>query len=199
MKLWTIQPISWYEKLQKDGYVFGDKELAEIDESMQYPYDWISNQMEQKISKKPIENATPIWAWYQFLGNKKKKPDLRSSSLLPKGTKGVRIEFIKNTNDVLLSDFDLWLHPLNYWSIHDNEKEDKNFDKLLKLENVRFTDKEKYTPKLKKVVEESWLKCFDLNYDLKYTAKPKENKSIQATFWKLSIEEIVKVDFFTAR
>jgi hypothetical protein len=199
MKLWTIQPISWYEKLQVDGFIYGDATLANIYESMKYPYEWIINQMEQTISAKPNENATPIWAWYQYLGDKKKKPDLRGSCFLPTGTKGVRIEFHKNPNEVLLSDFDLWLHPLNYWCIHDNEKEDKDFDELLKRENVSFIDKEKYTPKLKKIVEKSWLKCLDLNYELEYTAKPKENKSIQATFWKLSIDEIVKVDFFTAR
>lgn len=198
MKLWTIQPISWYEKLQVEGVIYGDTSLANIDKNMLFAYNWITNQMEQRISSKPFGNCTPIWAWYQYRNQIKNKPDLRCSHL-PKGTKGVRIEFEKQENEVLLSDYDLWHYPLNYWCIHDNEKEDNAFDELLKNENINFIDREKYTPILKSKVENSWHKVFDMNYHNNYSANKKENKSIQATFWKLSLDDVVKVDFFTSR
>lgn len=198
MRLWTIQPISWYEKLQANGVIFGDTSLANVDENFKYAYNWITNQMEQKINPKPFENCTPIWAWYQYRNEQKMKPDLRCSHL-PKGTKGVRIEFDKNKTEVLLSDYDLWHYPLNYWCIHDTEKEDNDFDNLLKVEGVNFIEREKYTLILKKKVEESWCKIFDMNYSQEYSASKKEKKSIQATFWKLSLDEVTKVDFFTAR
>lgn len=198
MKLWTIQPIEWFEKLQKDGVIYGDKSLANIDKSMLFAYNWITNQMEQKISPKPSENSTPIWTWYQYRNELKKKPDLRCSHL-PKGTKGIRIEINKNENDVLLSDYDLWHCPLNYWRIQDTEKDDQDFDELLKSEGVNFINREKYTPILRNKVEESWHKVFDMNYSQEYSASKKEDKSIQATFWKLSLDEVVKVDYFTAR
>lgn len=199
MKLWTIQPISWFDKLQIEGVIYGNAPLANIDENWQPAYNWITKQMEQKIGQKPFENSTPIWAWYQYDNAQKKQPDLRNTGFLAKGTKGVRIEFDKPENDVLLSDFDLWHYPLNYWCIHDTEKEDNDFDNLLKVEGVNFIDREKYTPILKTKVEKSWDKVFDLNYNQQYSAKKKEEKTIQATFWSLSLDEVVKVDFFTAR
>lgn len=198
MKLWTIQPISWYEKLLENDFIYGDANLSNVDENFKYAYNWLMQQMENKVSKKPFENATPIWAWYQYKNEQKPKPDLRSNHL-PKGTRGVRIEFVKNENDVLLSDYDLWHYPLNYWCIHDNEKQEKAFDKLLETEKVNFIDKEKYTPVLKNKVEMSWHKIFDLNNATEYAANRKEQKSIQATFWKLSVKEIIKVDYFTTR
>lgn len=198
MKLWTIQPIFWYEKLLENGFIYGDANLSNVDNNFLYAYTWLMQQMENKVSKKPFEKASPIWAWHQYRSEQKKRPDLRSSHLA-KGTKGVRIEFNKNENEVLLSDYDLWHHPLNYWCIHDNEKQENAFDKLLETEKVNFIDKENYTLILKNKVEESWHKIFDLNYATEYAAHKKEQKSIQATFWKLYVEEIIKVDYFISR
>lgn len=182
MKLWTIQPISWYKKLQADGVIYGDTSLANIEGNWKLAYNWITNQMEQKISPKPFGNNTPIWAWYQYRNEQKKKPDFRSRGFLAKGTKGVRIEFDKPENEVLLSDFDLWHYPLNYWCIHDNEIEDKDFDNLLKDEGVNFIDREKYTPILKSKVEKSWDKVFDMNYNQEYSASKKKTNQYKLLF-----------------
>lgn len=198
IKLWTIQPISWYEKLLENGFIYGDSNLSNVDKNFLAAYNWLTQQMEAKVSKKPFNDVTPIWAWYQYRGKQKLKPDLRSCHLA-KGTKGVRIEFSKNETEILLSDYDLWHHPLNYWCIHDNEKQENEFDTLLETEKINFVDKEKYTFILKNKVEESWHKIFDLNYTTQYSANKKDQKSIQATFWKLSVEEIIKVDYFIAR
>lgn len=65
--------------------------------------------------------------------------------------------------------------------------------------SINFIDKEKYTPIIKSIVETSWYKIFDLNYTTEYATNKKEQKSIQATLWKLSVEEISKVDYFIAR
>ena len=45
----------------------------------------------------------------------------------------------------------------------------------------------------------SWDKVLDLDFEAPYWTYPKSNKSIQATFWTLKVEEIVKVVYFIAR
>ncbi|WP_272150111.1 DUF3841 domain-containing protein [Tenacibaculum aiptasiae] len=140
-----------------------------------------------------------MWAWYQYKDSTSRRPDLRTSGFLPQGTKGVRIEFEKPKNQVLLSDFLLWHYPLNYWYIADNEKQDLNFDKLLNKAKVKFSDIEQYPDSLKDLTEKSWDKVFDMNYNCEYTTQDFKHKKIQATFWSLKSSEITKVDFFKAR
>ena len=197
MKLWTIQPIEWYEKLQKEGILHGTETY--IEPSFLQPYHWLMNKMDEKIGKRPFPECYPIWAWFQYYDSKRRKPDLRSCAHLPKGTKGVRLEIHKEENEVLLSDFNLWCHPLNYWKIDDNEQETEEFDRLLELNKIKFIDKENYTNEIKQIIEKSWDKLLDMNYSPEYSAHPFEEKSIQATFWSLSTDEIVKVEKFTAR
>lgn len=105
----------------------------------------------------------------------------------------------KPKEKVLLSDFQLWHHPLNYWHIADNEEQSLNFDRLLKNGNVKWGDIGNYPQHIKSKIEKSWKRIFDMNYCSEYAADVFENKSIQATFWNLSLDEVVKVDEFTAR
>jgi len=198
--LYTIQPIEWYQKLLKQGIIYGkpDKNIvAELE--FTYAYNWISKQMENRISKAPLKDLLPIWSWFQYDNIVKRKPDLRNSAHLEKGTKGVRIEFIKNRKDILLSDFQLWHLPLMYYGINDSEKESLEFDEKLKSHNIDCLDKENYPIELKQEIEKSWEKIFNMDYCPEYTAVPFDKKSIQATFWSLSVDEIVHVDEFTAR
>jgi hypothetical protein len=155
--------------------------------------------MESRIGKKPNRSSYLIWAWFQYESEMKRRPDLRNSGLLEKGTDGVRIEFIKPKTEVLLSDFDLWHYVLNYWHIADDENQEKEFDQKLAFNKIKFIEKEKYLPEIKKIVEKSWNKIFDMNYDFDYVAKPYEKKAIQATIWKLNIKEITNIDYFKAK
>jgi hypothetical protein len=201
MQLWTIQPIEWYKKLLDNGIIYGDKQQIEWIKEIEfdYAYQWLIGEMNLRIGSIPNKNSYPIWAWNQYHNSKQKRPDLRSTGFLPKGAKGVRIELEKPAKEVLLSDFNLWMHVLNYWHIADNEEEENGFDKLLELRGIKFVDKEKYTPDIRKIVEISWNKIFDMNYSPEYAAETFEKKHIQATFWSLSVNEIKKVDYFIAR
>lgn len=183
MKLWTIQPVEWYEKLLSDGIIYGEEHLIEF------------------IKDDDFKNAYPVWAWYQYSKINKRKPDLRNRGFLTKVTKGVRIEFEKCEKDILLSDFTLWTHPINFWHIADNENDDNNFDKLLEKENIKFNELTRYNAPtyIREKIEKSWDKVLDMEYCPEYSAHPFESKSIQATFWSLSKEEIINVDFFTSK
>jgi len=197
--LWTIQEESFYEKLLKEKVIYGKKDYVDSSLGFGRAYDWISTKMESQIGKKPYEDSTPLWAWYQYLNQKRNRPDLRAVGHLAKGKKGVRIEFVKDMKDILLSDFDLWLFVLNFWNISEGEKDDDEFDRMLQLAGVKFVDKEKYPPVLQERLIESWNKVLDLNYYNEYNSNPKDLKSIQATFWKLSLSEVRKVDYFVSR
>lgn len=163
------------------------------------PYHWLMKKMDERIGERPFPECYPVWAWYQYTDSKRRRPDLRSRTFLPKGSKGVRIEINKNHKEVLLSDFDLWHHVLNYCQIADTEEESDAFDRLLEHLNIAFVDKENYTPEIKQKVEQSWDKIFDMDYAPAYAAHPFDEKSIQATFWTLSIHEVIKVETFTSR
>ena len=197
MKLWTIQPLEFYKTICSENIITISEEYIPSD--YKQAYDWMIIQMENRIGHRPFEKSYPIWAWFQYDSQKKRRPDLRNSCLLEKGTNGVRIEFEKPDNEVLLSDYDLWHFVLNYWHVSDDEKESEEFDRLLEIYNIEFVDKEKYTPEIRRKVEKSWHKVFDMTYDKEYSAKRFEEKSIQATCWNLKKEEITKVDYFKAR
>lgn len=197
MKLWTVQPLSFYEELINQGEISSSKE--NIWKELMPSYNWLINQMEIKIGKRSSVNTYPIWAWFQCENINKRKPDLRKSGYLEKGTKGVRIEIEKNDNEVLLSDFDLWNALLNGTFISDNHHQDKQFNKLIEVHNISNNNISTYPAEVKNMLENSWQKIFDMSFDDNYWTYKYKEKRIQATFWNLKVSEIKKVDFFKAR
>lgn len=198
MKLWTIQTIEWYEKFQETGIIYGEKEFVEP--SFVFGYEWLIKQMEEQLGSR-IGNNYPLWAWHTWDCAAKKKPDLRSTSHFMKGTKGVRIEIEKDPKDVLLSDFDLWHFPLcYYYYIGKSEEDCIRFDEHVKSKGFSFThDYFELSIDLQKEIQESWKRVFDLTLSDPFITYKPTDKVIQATFWSLSMDEVKKVDYFTAR
>lgn len=126
MKLWSIQNESAYEKFKETGILRADDRF--IWNEMIFHYNWMAEQMKKRIGLSILEDIKyPIWAWYQWSGIKQKKPDLRFSGYLEKGTKGVLLELEVEPENVLLSDFEDFNTILNYGYISDNEEEYDNF------------------------------------------------------------------------
>lgn len=201
MKLWTIQPLEWYENLLRDGMIYANPMQIDFikEDNFSHAYDWLIAEMEEKIGKRPEPNCYPIWAWYQWQDSRKRKPDLRFGGVGNKAQKSVLLEIEKADNTVLLSDFELWHSVLNEWCITDNEQEDDLFNQALARVGVEFCDKYAYPTELRQQMIESWQKIFDMDYCSEYSTQPFEKKSIQATFWRLSLEEVRNVRFFTAK
>lgn len=198
MKLWTVQPIEWYEKLTQDGIIYGTESYI-YDEYI-FGYKWLMSRMEERIGPKFHNNNFPIWAWYQWDGINKKKPDLRSTSHFMKGVEGVRIEIEKDDKDVLLSDFSLWHFPLSYHDYIGKSEEDCNdFETRLDKLGLSMKFYNDYPLNIQIEIQKSWERIFDLNFEDSYITQKNENKVIQATFWSLSIDEIKKVDKFKNR
>ncbi|MDO4224048.1 MAG: DUF3841 domain-containing protein [Acinetobacter sp.] len=197
MQLWTIQPIEFYQQLRKDKIIYGERQRVDVD--FLSPYQWLIEKMEQRIGLRPFAECSPIWAWYQCHSVQKRKPDLRYGGYLHKGTQGVRLEICKADKDVLLSDFDLWHYPLNNWYLAESMADADAFYQRLEDEHIAFADQENYPSDLRQKIEQSWNKVLDLNFYADGITHLPDEKSIQATFWSLSLDEIVNVQPFIAR
>ncbi len=198
LKLWTIQEENKIDEISSNGKLICTSNNYSKEWNKEYL--WMVRQMKNRIGNPKVKEQYPIWAWYQHQDSNKPKTDLRKSGHLPSETKGIRIEFEKKENEVLLSDFVLWHFPLCYKSIIASNEQDANkFEsklKRLKLDKLNFAELPK---KVQQEIEISWDRIFDMNFEKIYYAHPKNEKKIQACCWEIRAEEILKIDKFTAR
>lgn len=193
VRLWTIQTIPAWETLQAAGVLRAESRLAEPDFAAAYR--WMVAQMRQRLPRPSFAAKTPLWAWYQYRGPDRPRPDLRKRSHLPAGQRGVRIEFELADELVLLSDFELWHLVLNNWYLGESEADADAFDKLADQEGYPLPP----DSPLNQVVRDSWTRIFDLDWSDPYFVHDVQRRAIQATFWELPLQAVRKADFFTAR
>ncbi len=182
MIFWTIQTEGAWRQLNESGILVGSEKFIS-DQTFLPSYRWMRREMETKLFQSSSPNAFPIWAWRQWENAQKKHPDLRMKGHLPAGTKGIRIEFECEKNEVLLSDFELWHYVLNNWFLARSEKEREAFDLSPNNDGI----------------QKSWKRIFDLDWSTPDYAAPKNQKSIQGTLWQLRMETVKRFDPFTAR
>jgi Domain of unknown function (DUF3841) len=198
MTLWTIQPLEIWQLLQNQGVFHSHPK--DLNEDFADAYQWMIEQLTHRVGKPPAGCQWPIWAWYQYSSRAKPKPDLRRSAHLPTGTIGVRMELEIEDSQVLLSDFELWHHALNYQYLSESEEDDEVFEQELAQQGLSPYNRQfpplpsDYDAKIRK----SWQRIFDLDWASEYH-RPRFQKTIQAVFWELRIEQVRKVDRFKAR
>lgn len=192
MLLWTIQPLEVYELLMEQSVFRCDRSRAWglKDDELKEAYDWLVDQMNQKIGLPPQGVEYPIWAWHTFCG-RRGKPDFRRMGLGIRGEEYLCLEIDVPDQEVLLSEFDLWHMVLNDFFIGEAcneeewEKENSFYDQLPESEQT-------------KVKEESWAKIFEV--DKKFDDMwRRTGEYIQATFWELRLENVRRVWRFKAR
>lgn len=192
MRLYTIQPIIVYDILkqqkvfrstpEKSSYYNKDDELNMIP-----AYDWMIEQMEQRVGPRPNGVVIPIWAWYKF--DDETKPDMRKHKT---ERPYCVIQFEKDEKDVLLSDFDLWHFVLN----------DCYFADVLTDEEYEKVEKwyDSMDPKSQQAIDarrKSWESIFNCDVDPNDTQNfIGRGHYVQATFWELFWDDIVKVKFY---
>jgi hypothetical protein len=206
MIVWTIQSYPAWEQLQSDGTLYGP--TIEDTFVADYPlgriaYTWMAEQMEQRLGPRPKPGIYPLWAWYQWHDATHPRPDLRASTHLPAGMNGVRIELDIEEHDILLSDFQQWHIALNYAYLALNEAEDSAFEAELAGRRIRWepgrplSDPDFHARALK-----SWEHIFEIDRvgdpDW-WNGESRAEKSIQGTFWQLSLSQVRQVKVFTAR
>jgi len=190
---WTIQDMRAWERLHREGVLRA--EGRRVLPYYRHAYGWISDQMRLRLP--PHRASFPLWGWYRWEGPKQCRPDLRASAHLAKGAAGVRIEFDIADENVLLSDFNGWHHVLNRCFLPVDEQEDEAFTRDLEKAGIEW--RWPYPEPFHARVVSSWQRIFDLEAgDPKWWGRPSE-RSIQATFWELTIPQIRRVDIFRAR
>ena len=189
MILWTIQPEEVFDEIQNNGVYRCDINKSGMKDFADLQYDWMVSQMKKRIGPPPEGVTYPVWAYYRW-SYTKKRPDLRAVRWYwgQKGDKFYRLEIEIPDDEVLLSDFDGWAwQVLNSWLFSDTEEEDKKIEKFYKS----LSPEEQKEYKFK-----NWERVFDIS--------PLDNgwirrgESIQATFWELRKEHILKVTAFTS-
>lgn len=205
MTLWTIQHYLAYEYLQETGILRADEDYLFCKDCLQYAYDWMREKMICAGLIPPQGVRYPIWAWYQWEG-KRKRRDMRESGYAKRGEKIVQLTVEVDDWNVMLSDFDLFHYPLNRWYLPLNEKDNLEFEKLYESFGYSFQDlnnpniQTNEMKHLRNVIALSWDRVFLLNKeDDGWLYGKNENKSIQATFWELRLDQVNKAEVFIAR
>ena len=198
MTLWTIQSQAAWTELQEKGVLRA--KAGHVGEPSWVPaYQWMIRQMRSRLGPPPEPDCTPIWAWYQFDGQKK-KPDLRARGHLEPGTKGVRIELQYPSDRAVLSDFSLWHYVLNYWYLPTSAQDGDAFERELADRGLSFyTRKPLPDAAYHSAVESSWDRIFDLDWTEIDVSVPRPQKSIQATVWEINLQQVRDFRPFTAR
>ncbi|MBN1124486.1 MAG: DUF3841 domain-containing protein [Sedimentisphaerales bacterium] len=183
IKLWTIQPEIFYQELLVNEYILPDLSFTDID--FHEAYHWMGKQMVQKgISDQP---NSILWSWYKYNGDHK-KPDLRNTNHLPRGTKGICIEFAAEERDILLSDFDMWYCVLNRRYIPYDERDSRQFEEAGGSSQERET-----------CIIKSWNCIFDLQFGSEDYWGRYDTRWIQACSSELHLEQVCRIWKFIAR
>lgn len=104
--LWTIQHEAAWEAFEKTGVLTANEDHLFCENDLRFAYDWLSQQMIQKIGAPPDGVRYPVWAWYRWEG-KRRRQDLRRVGCAERGTPMVQITFEAEEGTFLLSNFDL--------------------------------------------------------------------------------------------
>ena len=101
---------------------------------------------------------------------------------------------------VLLSDFELWHYVLNYWYLATSLADGEAFETELAERGLSIhRTRPRPGSRIDRIIKESWNRIFDLEWVQEDIARSPAHKSIQATFWELTLESVRRVDEFTAR
>ncbi len=187
MRLWMICPIKVYEVLESRGRLTADGRRIDPSVQMQDAYSWMAEQMRRRVGPPPPGVTYPLWAWARWERIDRAKPDLRSVRHMEGPGKHVRLELEVPVSRVLLSDFEAWHAVLNNWYLSWSEAEDDAFHK-----RHETSSKASYRAE----IIESWDRIFDIEGgDPAWRGKPAD-RSVQATFWHLTWDEVVDVTTF---
>lgn len=198
MILWTFQTLSAWKMLQSTGCLQAIR--SSMEEHFRPAYRWMKDQMRQRLGKPPCADCFPLWAWFQWHGCNKRRPDLRFSGHLLHGETGVLIELHAEESEVLLSDFELWHYVLNYWYLPHSNKDEARFDAIL-ASLAANTPSEVHTSNqaFHADVRNSWRRIFDIHWSRPNIASEFGRKQIQATLWQLNRKQVKNYTIFKAR
>lgn len=196
MKIWSIQNIKAWEVLKRKGRLTA-KPYHQAD-CWPHAYDWMREQLVDRIGSPPTENSAPLWGWYQWSNINNKRPDLRSLRHYwgPAG-QHVMIEYEIPDNEVLLSDQGAWNNTIHNSYLALNDAEDDQFNERLKQSGWQID--QPIPDHLLSEIHKSWERIFDLEaLDGEFWGAV-QDKSIQASFWEIRMDQVLSNKLFTSK
>lgn len=154
--------------------------------------------MAERNGPPPRPEAMPLWAWVQWAGPSQRKPDMRSGGHYYSGRTCFRLTLDLPEYTVLLSDFDDWHSVLNNWYHTLNEAEFDAFCAEIDAAGVPWGGP--YPEPFQARITASWERIFAKDrsdVDPAWSGDPGQ-RSIQATFWKLSLRQVRRIEKFKA-
>lgn len=199
MKVYTIQTVDFYNELLQNGVVYCTRE-SHWCQDCRVQYDWMANQMRKRIGEPPFpEIKYPVWVWLQYNSRKDPVPPMSPKDIHPEENEAVMLELEVPDDEVLLSDLDLWILPLNSWSISGKREDKLLYKELGEYEKTygKCYQMHEYPPTIRQKILDSWERVFDLDIHDRYIATSKrQNRSIQGTIWYLRKEWIKVAHIF---
>lgn len=191
MRLWTIQPVEVWKLLQENGRYVCDKSKSECleDYSFVTAYNWLVDEMENRIGVRPEDVEYPVWAWYAYDGVHGEL-DLDEEAYVSKDQEAVCLEVEIPDEEVVLTDFGNWHCVLNNGYCFNALSEDEWESEMEWFDSLESVEK-------KKVKVESWQRIFDTTRIVNDFVE--NGRYVQATFWSLKLEDVKKVRFFVGK
>lgn len=208
MRLYSVQPRHIYDKLMSEG-VFSPRPLLQPDNILHddragfsSAYDWLCEQMPERGLPRPASDAYPVWAWQQWWGPAKAKPDLRYASMRnwSGADAGPMVLMTLEVPDdqVLLSDFEAWHFCLNYWFLAGVRAANAFSKRCEARGGGYYKEKPLKDPALHDELVASWQAIFDIPRSRKLLGGRASEQSIQATFWSLQAGHVLEAVEFGA-
>lgn len=194
MRLYTVQPRFVYDTLCANGRFLSapwkdlENWICADAPAIKLAYDWLCEEMVARGLPRPANDVYPVWAWYQYMGAEKPKPDLRHSAMKcnAPGERQVLLTLDLADGDVLVHDYEAWHYPLNYFHLAAQRASDR-FERRCKDAGhplysgaVPLQDKVLHAE-----VQRSWQTIFDLPACRRLFKRSRGNQSVQATFWEI--------------
>jgi hypothetical protein len=179
---WTFVPKAIVEDVLSGKIQTSPMEFSEQESLFRLAYDWMKDAMDEAGIQGRKPGMNPWWCWIR-LGEGQIKP----TAMQADGTH-VLLELSLDPKDVLLSDFDMWHVPLNYWFNAEGDEEE-SFENELKLAGLNIYEDKPLPEPFHTRVQASWRDVFCLERVNGYTRELKD-KAIQGVFWKMSPDNI---------
>lgn len=201
MRLYTVQPRFVYDMLCQTGIFLSEpwkdasNWICTDAPAVKLAYDWLRDVMVDRGLPKPSVDAYPIWAWYQYTGEQKRKPDLRFSDFKNYARNGrhVLLTLDVPNGDISLHDFEAWHYPLNYFHLAARRVSDRFERRCEDAGHPLYKEVPLKNRSLHDEVQRSWHTIFDLPACRRLFKRSRAEQSVQATFWSLSATHVTAV------
>ena len=192
MRLWTIQPPFVWTTLQAEGRLLVDPNHPDVTDSIAdfgHAYRWMREQMAKRIPG--YTGNLPWWAYEHFL-------DLRRYRwhTLPQGQPWVRLELAVPNERVLLSAYGAWHYVLGRGYLPESiasegcDWEEEAWQEEAARHGIHVNQQTPLVEPWETRLQASWERVFDVE-------ARRSTETIQATFERLELAEVVRVTEFT--